>query len=131
MKSDRYEANFSVGDHEVAAKLELLSGEAEPIIKNHIAKNELGTAEVVLVVSAVKKLWIDGESHNLQANKPFPRHRDPETGESLLVKLVKVIVAEEKWLANVQPFSRVFAKYEDEPENPTRTESLKEAKTGA
>jgi hypothetical protein len=130
MLQDKYRDSFSFAGHDIEVECELLPGEAEPLIKNHIAKGEPGTAEVVLVVSAVKRLNVDGQYLNLQANKPFPRHRDPQTGESLLVRLVKLIVANEPWLATARPFNRVFAEYKDEGENPTRSASLKEAKTG-
>lgn len=120
--TDQYGApDLEFAGRKIAVECELLPGEAEAAVKNYLAQNNPGSAEVAVVISAVKKLYVNEEVINLRANKPFPRIRD-EDGTSLLEFLLGYIVDHERWLAT--KFAPVFARYLDQQaaqeSNPTK-----------
>lgn len=100
---------ITFGEHTVDVKCELLGGDIEGAVKNFLAKSEPGSAEVGVVVAAVRELKVDGNILNLRANRKTPRYWDDEREMSLMQFLTGYIVQHEKWLAKM--FPNPFAAY--------------------
>ncbi len=120
--NDKYgDDDIAFAGHTIEVECEALGGDIIGAMKNFIAKNEIGSAEVGVVLAAVKTLKIDGDVHNVRANKKFPQYWDDERQQTLLEFLCAYVVDHERWLA--AKFPAVFGQYlgTTDQKNPTKS----------
>jgi hypothetical protein len=121
-----YVDSFELAGRKIRVAFRELPGDHEFILDNYLTTDALGgggannyqpgSAKVATIVSAVRKLEMDGVEIPLSSQrKKIPRIDDPDTGETLMNALLKRIVKQEDWLLEA-PYNRVFAQYA--PEDP-------------
>lgn len=133
--AETYVEEFEFAGKSIRVECELMPGETESLVRDHIRKDDFASAEVTVLVSAVRRVEIDGEVKyrnatraarrgNANVSNHFPRERDEKTYETLLERVMKLIVSKELWLAKKEPFDEVFDVYLDAvpKSNPTRSQ---------
>lgn len=119
-----YGDQFLFAGHEVEVEFETLPGEAASLVRDFIRKGNHGQAEIAVLGAATQSLTVDGQKVIKKSQKKggmgnvhLPSIMDRTSFESLTDRLLKMIVAEEWWLAKKEPFDEVFEQYmEDEDE---------------
>lgn len=138
-----YEENFNFAGYAVHVEFETLPGEAEAGIRDLIRKNNFGSAQIVLLGAAIKRLQVGDKTiikpasrakrraNNSAAQESadnLPALYDRTTWESLTDHLIKIVVKEEFWIAHKEPFATAFAEFIDDEDVPEQdpTPSLAE-----
>lgn len=118
-----YSEEFIFAGHEVEVEFETLPGEAASLVRDFIRKGNHGQAEIAVLGAATQSLTVDGQKvinakrsqkKGGMGNVHLPSIMDRTSFESLTDRLLKMIVAEEWWLAKKEPFDEVFEQYMEE-----------------